>query len=316
MKQFTSINDVISIPELLNSAQSLKQNPMLSGNLGRGKTLGLIFLNPSLRTRISTQKAALNLGLNTMVFNLNKEGWEIETRNGVVMNGTKVEHIKDAAHVMGMYCDLIGLRSFAGLTDKNSDYAEEVLNGFIRYSGVPVINLESALGHPLQSLADLLTIHEHSAMGNSPKIVLTWAPHVKPIPHAVANSFTQWILKANYNLHIACPIEYKLDPLFSHGATIHHQQEEAIKDADFIYVKNWCSFYQYGEMPAYKGDWLLNKNKINVSNNAKIMHCLPVRRNVEVRDEELDSMNSLVYKQAANRVWATQAVLKSILEDM
>ena len=314
MKYFTSVNDVTDIEALVQDALSLKQNPFAFSALGKNKTLGLIFLNPSLRTRLSTQKAALNLGMNVIVMNMDKEGWALETKEGVVMNGTTVEHIKEAAAVMGQYCDVIGIRSFPGLQDKMMDYSEDILSKFIKYSGVPLISLESATLHPLQSFADLITIREQAASNKKPKVVLTWAPHVKALPQAVPNSFSEWMCKAGLDFTIAHPKGYELHADFTRGAKITHNQEEALKDADFIYVKNWSSYSDYGKVLSTDPSWMLTHKKLESTREAKVMHCLPVRRNVELSDEVLDGPHSLVIKEAGNRVFAAQSVLKKILE--
>ena len=319
MKQFTSVSDVLDIGALVQSALALKANPYSEKKLGENKTIGLIFLNPSLRTRLSTQKAALNLGMNVMVMNMDKEGWALETQEGVVMNYTTVEHIKEAAAVMGQYCDIIGVRSFPKLVDREEDYSEDFFNKFIKYCGVPVVSLESATLHPCQSLADLITITEQRAKNiehRKPKVVLTWAPHIKPLPQAVSNSFAEWMCKADVDFVITNPEGYNLNKKFTENALITHNQEEAIKDADFVYVKNWSSYEEYGKILCQDSNWMLTNKKLKITNNAKVMHCLPVRRGIELSDEILDGPNSLVIQQASNRVWAAQAVLKEILLDL
>lgn len=313
LKNFTSVKDVADIHKLVNEALVLKKNPFAYSALGKNKTLGLMFLNPSLRTRLSTQKAALNLGMNVIVMNIDKEGWALEMQDGVVMNGTTVEHIKEAAAVMGQYCDIIGIRCFPGLKDKAEDYAEVVLNKFVKYCGVPVVSLESATLHPLQSLADLITIIEHKKT-KRPKVILTWAPHVKALPQAVPNSFAEWMCEADVDFVITHPKGYELDPQFTHGTTISYNQDEALKGADFIYVKNWSGFRDYGKILSTDSGWMMTNQKLLLTNNAKVMHCLPVRRGIELSDEILDGTNSLVIQQAANRVFAAQAVLKIMLE--
>ncbi|WP_439882873.1 N-acetylornithine carbamoyltransferase [Pontibacter sp. MBLB2868] len=316
MKQFTSVQDVANLQELVNEALQLKQNPYKHKQLGENKTLGLIFLNPSLRTRLSTQKAAINLGMNVMVMNLDKEGWALETQEGAIMNGTTVEHIKEAAAVMGQYCDILGIRSFPKLQNREEDYSEELLQQFIKYSKIPVVSLESATRHPLQSLADLITITENKTAGKKPKVVLTWAPHIKPIPQCVANSFAEWMRKADVELVITHPEGYELSDEFTAGATVTTNQQEALEDADFVYVKNWSSYNDYGQVLTEGEGWMLTEEKLQRSNNAKVMHCLPVRRNVELSDEILDGSNSLVLEQANNRTFAAQAVLKRMLESL
>ena len=296
-----------------------KASPLKDSSVGTGKKIGLLFLNPSLRTRISTQVAAKNLGMETIVFNVDKEGWALEFAEGAVMNGTTVEHIKDAAPVLGSYFDILCIRTFPSLQDREADYAETIISQFIKYAAVPVISLESATLHPLQSLTDLITIKE--VMGNGqqsgrkPKVVLTWAPHIKPLPQCVANSFAQWVNAwGEAEFVITHPEGYELAEQFTKGATITHDQQGALEGADFVYVKNWSAFNEYGSMPKVEDDWMLTTAKLKHSNGAKIMHCLPVRRNVELSDELLDGANSLVTQQGANRVWAAQAVIAEIIK--
>lgn len=319
MKLFTSVHDVANVPAIVKEALDLKQNPFAHQDLGKNKTIGLIFLNPSLRTRLSTQKAALNLGMNAIVMNIDKEGWALETRDGVVMNGTTVEHIREAAGVMGEYCDILGIRSFPSLKDKEEDYSEDIFNKFIKYSGIPVVSLESATRHPLQSLADLITIEEYKKT-SKPKVVLTWAPHVKALPQAVPNSFSEWMCKAQeegmIDFVITHPEGYELAEQFTSGAKITHNQDEALAGADFIYVKNWSSYNDYGKVLTEGEGWMMTQEKLKITNQGKVMHCLPVRRDLELGSDILDSEDSLVIKEAANRVWAAQAVIKSILEEL
>lgn len=323
MNHLISVNDVENIDALVQQALQYKAAPMADKSLGAGKRLGLLFLNPSLRTRLSTQVAAQNLGMEAVVFNVDKEGWALEFEEGVIMRGNTVEHIKDAAPVLGNYFDVLGIRTFPLLKSKEDDYSEMVINKFVQYAGVPVISLESATLHPLQSLTDIVTIEEELVKRNTspvktkkrPKVVLTWAPHVKPLPQCVANSFAQWINawgKAEFV--IAHPENYALDDKFTKGATITHNQQEALDDADFVYVKNWSSYTDYGKIVETDSSWMLTQKHLEATNNAKVMHCLPVRRNVEVSDEVLDSGNSIVTLQAANRVWAAQAVLAQVLK--
>lgn len=314
MKQFTSVHDVQDVNALVNEALELKNNPYAHKSLGQDKTLGLIFMNPSLRTRLSTQKAGMNLGMNVMVMNLDKEGWALETRDGVIMDGTTVEHIREAAAVMGQYCDIIGIRSFPKLQDREEDYSEDLLNKFIELTGVPIVSLESATRHPLQSLADLMTIKEQAATGKRPKVVLSWAPHIKPIPHCVANSFAEWMQQADVELVITNPEGYDLAEEFTKGAQVLHNQDEALQDADFVYVKNWSSYEQYGKVLTDGEGWMITNEKLALTNDAKVMHCLPVRRGLELSHEVLDGPNSLVIEQANNRLYAAQAVLKRMLE--
>lgn len=315
MLNFISVNDVKDIDALVQNALSFKVNPFAAKTLGAGKRIGLLFLNPSLRTRLSTQVAAANLGMEAIVFNVDKEGWALEFAEGAIMNGTTVEHIKDAAPVLGSYFDVLCVRTFPSLQNMADDYAETVMNQFIKYAGVPVVSLESATLHPLQSLTDIITINETYKGTAKPKIVLSWAPHVKALPQCVANSFAQWINawdKAEFI--IAHPKGYELDKSFTGNATIVHEQDEALEAADFVYVKNWSAYHDYGKIISTGSDWMLTDKKISKTNHAKIMHCLPVRRNVELSDEILDGPNSLVTQQAGNRVWAAQAVLAEILK--
>ncbi|HWD88390.1 MAG TPA: hypothetical protein VG367_09710 [Mucilaginibacter sp.] len=315
MKLFSSVHDVDDINALAKLALDLKRNPYADQHLGKNKTIALIFLNPSLRTRMSTQKAALNLGMNVMVLNMDKEGWALELEDGAVMNGNTVEHIREAAAMMGEYADIIGVRSFPGLKDRELDYSEDIFSKFVKYCGVPVVSLESATRHPLQSLADLVTIEELKTKAR-PKVVLTWAPHVKALPQAVPNSFAEWMCKADVDFTIAQPKGYELSLDFTKGASITHNQDEALKDADFIYVKNWSAYEPYGKVTGGYDDWMLTNDKLKITNDAKVMHCLPVRRNVELSDEILDGPNSIVVHEAGNRVWAAQAVLKRMLESL
>jgi len=315
MKLFSSVNDITDINALVAEGLELKKNPYAHQHLGKNKTLGLVFLNPSLRTRMSTQKAALNLGMNVMVLNVDKEGWALELRDNVVMNGTTVEHIREAAAVMGQYVDILGVRSFPGLKNREEDYTEVIFNKFVEFCGVPVVSLESATRHPLQSLADLITIEELKTR-KCPKVVLTWAPHIKPLPQAVPNSFAEWMCKADVNFVITHPAGYELSTDFTQGATITHNQDEAIADADFIYVKNWSAYEPYGQIFGENLDWMLTNDRLKITNNAKVMHCLPVRRDLELSSEILDGPSSIVVHEAGNRVWAAQAVLKKMLEQL
>ena len=314
MKQFTSVNDVSNINELVQLAAHCKQHPFDYKSLGKNKTLGLVFFNPSLRTRWSTQKAANNLGMEVISMNAT-QGWAIEFEEGIRMDTTKAEHIKEAAKVLSQYSDIIGIRTFPSLTDKEKDYQDFILNQFIKYADVPIISLESAIRHPLQSLTDLLTIEEHKKT-NSPKIVLTWAPHPKALPQAVSNSFSEWILTAGYDLTITHPTGYELSEEFISGATIEYDQEKAFAEADFVYAKNWSSFNDYGKIITPTRDWIISQEKMNLTNQAKFMHCLPVRRNVVVGDEVIDGKNSMVIEQANNRTYAAQAVLHQILTQL
>ena len=321
MKNFISVNDVDDINALVAKALAYKNNPFADRNLGADKRIGLLFLNPSLRTRLSTQVAAKNLGMEAIVFNVDKEGWALEFEEGAIMSGNTVEHVKDAAPILGQYFDILCIRTFPSLKNREDDYSELVMNSFLQFSGVPIISLESATLHPLQSLTDILTIKEswHSTPSGDrgirkPKIVLTWAPHVKPLPQCVANSFAQWVNAwGEADFVITHPADYELSEAYTKGATITTNQNEALKDADFVYVKNWSTYNDYGKIYSNDPAWMLTEEKIQLTNNAKVMHCLPVRRNVELSDEILDSENSLVTKQAGNRVWAAQAVISEIL---
>lgn len=313
MKQFLSVNDVENLEQLIQEAIAYKKDPLKDQDWAKGKTLGLIFMNSSLRTRMSTQKAAENLGFKVMTFNAGQDFWAWETEEGAIMNGTTVEHIKDAAKVIGQYCDVVAIRCFADLKNKKNDTEEWVLSQFQKYVGKPLISLESATRHPLQSLADSVTIHENLASGKKPKVVLTWAPHIKPIPHAVANSFAEWMNVQDVEFVITHPEGFDLDPNFVGNAKVTHNQEEAMQDADFVYIKNWSSFNDYGKVGEGLEDWMLTEEKMKVTHNGKPMHCLPVRRNVEVSDEVLDSKESLIFEQSFNRLFAAQAVLKNIL---
>lgn len=314
MKKFTSVDDILDLDELILSAKKIKSTPLENSELGKNKTLGLLFFNPSLRTRLSTQKAALNLGMHCIVMNLNTEGWSLEFEDGTVMDGNKAEHIKEAAQVISQYCDIIGIRSFPTLTDKEKDEEEQVINAFVKYSSIPVISLEGATEHPLQAVADALTIQEYKKK-RKPKVVLTWAPHPKALPHAVPNSFVKIMKLSEYDLVITHPEGYELNPEITKGATITNNQDEAFKNADFIYAKNWSSYNDYGKILSNDKNWTVTSEKMALTNNAKFMHCLPVRRNMIVTDEVLDSENSIVIPQANNRTFATQAILKKILEN-
>lgn len=322
MKNFISVNDVDNIDELVKRALEYKRNPFKDHTLGKNKRIGLLFLNPSMRTRLSTQIAAQNLGMEAIVFNVGQEGWALEFEEEAIMSGNTVEHVKDAAPILGKYFDILAIRTFPSLKNREDDYSELFINQFIKYTGIPVVSLESATLHPLQSLTDILTITETSPEGgfrNSrpPKIVLTWAPHVKPLPQCVANSFSQWVNawgKANFV--ITHPEDYELDEKFTKGATITHDQDEALKDADFVYVKNWSTYNDYGRIYCNDPEWMLTTEKLQATNNARVMHCLPVRRNVELSDEVLDGSNSIITQEASNRVWAAQAVLADILHSI
>jgi len=313
MKQFLSASDTKDINGLIRKALHYKSSPLSDKSLGSGKTVGLIFLNPSMRTRISTQVAARNLGMEVIVFNLDKEGWQLEFEDGVIMNGSKAEHVKEAAAVMGQYFDILGIRTFPGLVDQQEDYSELYINQFVKHAGIPVVSLESATVHPLQSLADAITIQELKKTSR-PKVVLTWAPHVKALPQAVPNSFAQWMNAwGDVDFIITHPKGYELDSRFSGKAEVEYDQNKALAGADFVYVKNWSSYTNYGKILSTDESWMITNKKLNVTQNAKVMHCLPVRRNVVIADEVLDGPNAVVIQQAGNRVWAAQAVLSELL---
>ena len=312
MQHFRSVKDADDIQMLLKKAMSAKANPLQKNLLGKGKTMVMLFFNPSLRTRLSTQKAAQNLGMNVITMNAG-QGWQLEFKDGAVMNLDRAEHVKEAARVISQYADFIGIRTFPGLKDQNRDYGELILNQFIKYAAVPVVNLESATVHPLQSLTDWLTVEEHKKKAR-PKVVLTWAPHPRILPQAVANSFVEWMKKADVELLITHPKGYELAPQFAAGCQIEFDQKKAFTGADFVYAKNWSSFSDYGNSPTVSEDWMITTAKMSLTNKAKFMHCLPVRRNVVVEDAVIDSANSLVIQQAANREFAAQAVLETLLE--
>ncbi|MBA9074101.1 N-succinyl-L-ornithine transcarbamylase [Flavobacterium gossypii] len=314
MKKFTTVDDINDLDELILTAKKIKSDPFGNPELGKNKVLGLLFFNPSLRTRLSTQKASLNLGMDCIVMNLNTEGWSLEFEDGTIMNGNKAEHIKEAAQVISQYCDIVGVRSFPTLTDKEKDEAEQVINSFVKYSSIPVISLEGATEHPLQAVADALTIQEYKTK-RKPKVVLTWAPHPKALPHAVPNSFAKIMKLSEYDLVIAHPKGYELNPEITEGTTITENQDEAFKNADFIYAKNWSSYNDYGKILSNDTNWTVTKEKMALTNNAKFMHCLPVRRNMIVSDDVLDSEDSIVIPQANNRTFAVQAILTKILEN-
>jgi N-succinyl-L-ornithine transcarbamylase len=313
MKYFTSVKDVNNPDGLIQEALDAKKAPYAFADLGRNKTLGLLFFNASLRTRLSTQKAAMNLGMRVIVMNIGSEGWALEYNDGAIMNGNTVEHVKDAASVIGLYCDIVGIRCFPTLLNKADDYSEKVLQQFMRYCPAPLLSMESATLHPLQSLADMMTIRE-LRRNKQPKIVLSWAPHIKPLPQVVANSFSEWALTSGYDLTITHPEGFELCEDFTRGAVIECDQQKALENADFVYVKNWSSYTDYGKTGPADSDWLLNQEKLAITNQAKIMHCLPVRRNLELPDQLLDGPDSLILRQAENRIYAAQAVLKRMLE--
>jgi N-succinyl-L-ornithine transcarbamylase len=315
MKNFISVKDVSNIKTLVERAIAYKADPFKDKSLGANKRIGLLFLNPSMRTRLSTQLAAQNLGMEAIVFNVGQDGWMLEFEDEAIMSGNTVEHVKDAAPILGKYFDILGIRTFPSLKNKADDYSELYIQQFIKYSGIPVVSLESSTLHPLQSLTDVITITETFKENRKPKIVLSWAPHVKALPQCVSNSFSQWINAwGEADFTITHPEDYELDEAFTKGARIIHNQDEALKDADFVYVKNWSTYTDYGRIYCNDPDWMLSNKKLELTNKAKVMHCLPVRRNVELSDEILDGPNSIVTQQASNRTWAAQAVLAELLK--
>lgn len=317
MKKFTDVNDIGSLEQAVAEALQIKANRFAYTGLGRNRTLLMIFFNSSLRTRLSTQKAAMNLGMNTMVLDVNQGAWKLETERGVVMDGDKAEHLLEAIPVMGSYCDIIGVRAFAGLTDRDVDYSEMIINQFIKYSGRPVFSMEAATGHPLQAFADLITIEEHKTV-ERPKVVLTWAPHPKALPQAVPNSFAQWMVRAGYEVVVANPEGYDLNPAFTAGATVTHNRDEALRGAHFVYAKNWSPYQAdiYGKVVCTDRDWTVDSHAMALTDNAFFMHCLPVRRNMIVTDDVIESPRSLVIPEAANREISAQTVLKRMLESL
>lgn len=319
MKNFLSIHDIPDLEMGIKEALYMKEFPHAFAKAGKRKTLGLIFFNSSLRTRLSTEKAARNLGIKVMTLNVNSDSWQLEFKDGTIMDGTKAEHIKEAAQVLSQYCDILAVRAFAGLRDKVEDELESVLTAFHTYASVPIINLESSTGHPLQGFTDAITVYELTAkcraQKRKPNVVLTWAPHPKALPHAVANSFVQTMQRMDLNFSITNPEGYDLDPEIRQETTINYNQKDAFAKADIIYVKNWSSYAHYGEVISQDTNWMITPDKLKYTNNAKVMHCLPVRRNVVIADEVLDSAASAVIQQAGNRTWAAQWVLKKIVEN-
>lgn len=311
MKNYMNIADIDDLPTLLEDMAELKKENNYP-DLGKGKTLGLLFFNPSLRTRMSTEKAARLLGMDVMLINVGSDGWALEFGDGIVMDSGKAEHVREAAAVVSQYCDIIGVRAFPELKDREEDQAERVLEGFRKYAGVPVVNLESATAHPLQALADALTITELMTT-RKPKVVLTWAPHPKALPQAVPNSFVKMMQRMEVDLMITNPEGYDLDPEITRGTPVVHDQEAALQDADFVYVKNWSSFQEYGHILSEDPSWMFTLEKLNLTRNARVMHCLPVRRNVVIADQVLDSQSSVVIQQAGNRTFAAQVILKKLL---
>lgn len=317
MRQFTSVGDIGPLDKAVAEALEIKANRFAYESLGHHRTLLMVFFNSSLRTRLSTQKAAMNLGMNVIVLDVNQGAWKLETERGVIMDGDKAEHLLEAIPVMASYCDIIGVRSFASLTDRDADYNEVVLNQFIQYSGKPVFSMEAATRHPLQSFADLITIEEHRIV-ERPKVVLTWAPHPKALPQAVANSFSEWMTRADVDFVITHPEGYELDTRFTEGATIEYDRRRAFEGADFVYAKNWSVYSgdNYGKVISTDRAWTVDSEIMGVTNNAKFMHCLPVRRNMIVTDEVIESPQSLVIPEAANREISAQTVLKRMLESL
>ncbi|MFZ9661758.1 MAG: acetylornithine carbamoyltransferase [Chitinophagaceae bacterium] len=316
MRHFVSADQIQDLNAMVQTALSYKNDPFKHSELGKGKRIGMLFLNPSMRTRLSTQIAASNLGMESIVFNVGQDGWALEFEEEAIMSGNTVEHVKDAAPIMGKYFDILAIRTFPSLKNKTDDYSELFINQFIKYSGIPVISLESATLHPLQSFTDVITITEHlPVQKKKPKVVLTWAPHVKPLPQCVANSFSQWMTAWNdVDFVVTHPEDYELDSKFTKGATIEYNQNKALEGADFVYVKNWSTYNDYGRIYCNDPEWMMTNEKLRLTDNAKVMHCLPVRRNVELSDEILDGPNSIVTQEAANRVWAAQTVLSEILK--
>ena len=317
MRHFTNVHDLGNLKDALKEAFEIKANRFGYTRLGKNKTLMMIFFNSSLRTRLSTQKAAMNLGMNVMVLDINQGAWKLETERGVIMDGDKPEHLLEAIPVMGCYCDVIGVRSFARFENKEDDYQEKILNQFIQYSGRPVFSMEAATRHPLQSFADLITIEEYKTK-ERPKVVLTWAPHPRPLPQAVANSFAEWMNATDYEFVITHPEGYELAPEFTGNAKVEYNQKKAFEGADFIYAKNWSAYADpnYGKVISTDRAWTVDTEKMALTDNAFFMHCLPVRRNMIVSDDVIESPRSIVIPEAANREISAQVVLKRILESL
>lgn len=317
MKKFTCVADIGPLDKALADAAEIKRDRFAFTELGKNKTLLMIFFNSSLRTRLSTQKAAMNLGMNVMVLDVNQGAWKLETERGVIMDGDKAEHLLEAIPVMGCYCDIIGVRSFAGLKDKKEDYEERVIEQFIKYSGRPVFSMEAATRHPLQSFADLITIEEYKTK-ERPKVVMTWAPHPRALPQAVPNSFAEWMNETDYEFVITHPHGYELDPAFVGKARVEYDQRKALEGADFVYAKNWSAYTDpnYGKVLSTDRDWTVDAEKMALTNNAYFMHCLPVRRNMIVTDDVIESDRSIVIPEAANREISAQTVIKRLLESL
>ena len=317
MRHFTKVQDIGDIKQAVKDALEIKKDRFRYTELGKNKTLMMIFFNSSLRTRLSTQKAAMNLGMNTMVLDVNQGAWRLETERGVVMDSDKPEHLLEAIPVMGCYCDIIGVRSFAQFESKEDDYSEKIISQFMEYSGRPVFSMEAATRHPLQSYADLITIEEYKKT-ERPKVVLTWAPHPRALPQAVPNSFAEWMNAADYELVITHPEGYDLDPMFVGKAHVEYDQRKAFEGADFIYAKNWAAYTDpnYGQILSTDRSWTVDAEKMALTNNAYFMHCLPVRRNMIVTDDVIESPQSIVIPEAANREISAQAVIKKIMESL
>ena len=315
MKHFTSVHDLDNLDEALKLAFELKKDPYKYQSLGKNKTLLLVFFNSSLRTRLSTQKAGLNLGMNVIVFDINEGGWKLETEMGVIMDGDKPEHIREAVPVIGKYCDIIGVRSFARFENKEDDYQEKILQQFVDYAGVPVVSMEAATRHPLQSFADLITIEAYKKI-KRPKVVLSWAPHPRALPQAVPNSFVEWMIAADYDVVVTHPEGYELAAEFMGNLKPEYDQMKAFEGADFIYAKNWAAYGDYGKILSKDRSWTVSERQMAVTNKAKFMHCLPVRRNMIVSDEVIDGPDSIVIEEAGNRLFSAQAVLKLLLDEM
>jgi N-succinyl-L-ornithine transcarbamylase len=314
MKHYLNLDAIPDLQSAIDEVIDLKKNPYAAQDLGRQKTLGMLFFNPSLRTRLSTQKAAQHLGLKTMIMNFSNEAWALEFEDGTKMNGLRSEHIKEAAAVVSQYCDIVAIRAFASLSNKEKDEEEQVLKYFARYSSIPVINMESATAHPLQALADAVTIKEQ-LFTKRPKIVLTWAPHPRALPHAVGNSFTEMVQKLDAEFVITQPKGYELNPKITKNIPLVYNQEKALDGADFVYAKNWCSYNDYGKILRSDEEWMITAEKMKLTNGAKFMHCLPIRRNIVATDDVLDDSCSLVIEQAYNRTYAAQWVLKKLIEN-
>ena len=314
MKNFYNLNDIKDINQSIDEILDIKNNIGKYQKIFEDKIIGLIFFNPSLRTRMSTYKASKNLGLETFFINISNNMWSLEFEDGKIMDSSKVEHIKDAARVISNYCDIIGVRSFPLLKSKEKDAEDHIIKSFIRYSNIPVFNMESSIAHPLQALTDLVTIKENSLV-NKPKVLLTWAPHIKPLPHAVPNSFVRAIMKMNFDISITNPEGFNLDPTILKGIKTNNNQLDAFKGVDFVYAKNWSSFENYGEISDNNNDWIIDEKKMSITNNAKFMHCLPIRRNLVATDNVIDSEQSLIIDQSENRIYTAQHIIKKLLKN-